>query len=673
MKVLIQRVFLLLIAAAAAGDRLVAQTVSDSLRLTEVVITERYADREIRSTAPLHILSGRTIGNLQSLQLSDAVKHFPGVTVKDYGGIGGLKTISVRSLGAGHTAVNYNGIAVADVQTGQIDIGRFSLDNVENITLYNGQNDQIFMPARTFALASALNILSAAPLFADDEKVNGKAAVRGGSFGLFNPSFLMNLKLSEKLTGSFSGEWMSAGGAYPYLLHYGEAGTDSTSTERRINSDVKNLRLETALHAYLSDKSKGGVRLYYYQSERGLPGATIYYNTENFSSQRLWDRTFFTQGHFEHTFSRQWVVQAHAKYNRSYLRYLDPTWLGAEGKIEDIFTQQETYTSLSALFRAFERLSFSAAADLTAAAMQSDREHFATPSRLTIQSVIAAKWVSEQFFSTASLLYTQTVESTQYGEPAENRDKFSPYISTSFKPLTDLDLRLRAFYKNSFRLPTFNDLYYPLVGMRQLLPEDASQFNAGITFSSSAGGVVPLITVTADAYHNRVKNKIVAFPTGNLHQWTMMNFGLVTVNGMDLSLESVLDITGNVHLLFGGTYTFQRAMDQTDPDKSTYNHQLPYTPRHSGSARAALETEWFKVAYTLLWSGERFSNAFNSDEFRMSGYSDHSISVVRSLHTPLGVTQLSVEALNLSGRNYEIVRNYPMPGRSYRMKLSINF
>jgi len=673
MKVLIQRVFLLLIAAAAAGNRLVAQTVSDSLRLPEVVITERYADREIRSTAPLHILSGKTIRNLQALQLSDVVKHFPGVTVKDYGGIGGLKTVSVRSLGAGHTAVNYNGVAVTDVQTGQVDIGRFSLDNVENITLYNGQNDQIFMPARTFALASALNILSAVPLFTGDEKVNGKAAVKGGSFGLFNPSFLMNLKLSDNLTGSFSGEWMSAGGAYPYLLHYGEAGTDSTSTERRVNSDVKNLRLETALHAYLSEKSKGGLRLYYYQSERGLPGATIYYNTENFSSQRLWDRTFFTQGHFEHAFSRQWLVQVHAKYNRSYLRYLDPSWLGAAGKVDDIFTQQETYTSLSALYRAFERLSFSAAADLTAAAMQSDRERFATPGRLTFQSVIAAKWVSEQLLTTASLLYTQTVESARFGDPAENRSKFSPYISASFKPSVDLDLRLRAFYKNSFRLPTFNDLYYPLVGMRQLLPEDASQFNAGITFSSSAGGDVPLITVTADAYHNRVRNKIVAYPTGNLHQWTMMNFGLVSVNGMDITLESALDLTGTVHLLFGGTYTFQQAIDHTDPGKTTYNHQLPYTPRHSGSARAALETVWFNIAYTLLWSGERFSNAYNSEVYRMGGYSDHSISVAKSLTTPLGVMQLSVEALNLSGRNYEIVRNYPMPGRSYRMKLSIDF
>ena len=673
MKVLKQKVFLVILAVLSAENGVIAQTVADSLELPEVVIRERYSDREIRSTAPLQILSRKTIRNLHALQLSDAVKYFSGVTVKDYGGIGGLKTISVRSLGAGHTGVNYNGVAISDLQTGQIDIGRFSLGNVESITLHNGQNDRIFMPARAFASASALNIISSSPLFSDDEIINGQAAIKGGSFGLFNPSFHANVKVSDRLSASFSGEWMSAGGTYPYLLHYGTAGTDSTSIETRENSDVKNLRLETAFYADLSEKSKGELRIYHYHSERGLPGATIFYNSENYSKQRLWDRTFFTQGRLEHAFSRKWLLQANAKYNRGYLRYLDPTWLGADSKVDDTFTQQETYGSLSLLYRAFERLSFSLATDLTGATMHANRKAFATPSRLTSQSVVATKWVTERLLATASLLYTRTVETARNGVPADNSNKFSPYFSASLRPFSELDLRMRAFYKNSFRLPTFNDLYYPVVGVRQLLPEDAHQFNTGVTFSSSAGDVVPLLILSADAYHNRIKNKIVAYPTGNLHQWTMMNFGRVTINGMDVTLESILSLPGNIPLSIGGTYTYQRAMDKTDPGKQTYNHQLPYTPRHSGSARAALEMGWFNVAYTLLWSGGRFSNGYNSDAYRMSGYSDHSISLSRSLQTPFGIIDLAAEALNLSGRNYEIVRNYPMPGRSYRIQISINF
>src|SRR5690554_1554180 len=665
---------------------LFAQEVADSLRLPEVVVTERYSDREIRATAPVQTLSGDQLRHLHALQLSDAVKHFSGVTIKDYGGIGGLKTISTRSLGAHHTAVTYNGVAITDAQTGQIDIGRFSLENVEQVALYTGQNDQIFMPATAFASVSSLAIRSATPRFSKGERLNGKASLKGGSFGLFNPSLHANARLTEKLSASLSSEWMTAKGDYPYRLHYGTAGVDSSSMETRKNSDVNSLRLEGALFADFPSATKGDLRVYYYQSERGLPGATIFYNTGNFSRQRLWDRTFFVQGNGEHAFSREWLLQANAKHSRGYLRYLDPTYLGAGGKYEDVFNQHETYSALSVLYRAFEQLSFSASSDLTTATMHARREAFTTPTRLTSRSVIAGKWVSERAMATTHLLYTRTFESALNGMAGENRSKFSPYLSLSVKPFEKADFRVRAFYKNSFRLPTFNDLYYPAVGTRDLQPEDAHQLNIGLTYSRKLEGMSKNkdnnengwqkenhFTATLDAYRNRVHNKIVAYPTGNLHQWAMLNLGKVAITGVDLSVEGSIHLTRATTLLAGANYTYQSALDKSDPSRSTYNHQVAYTPRHSGSGRALLRLPWLDVAYTLLWSGERYSNGYNGSEFRMPGSSDHGRSASKNFPTRAGSIQLQLEALNLFGENYEIVRNYPMPGRSFRINTSFNF
>src|SRR5690554_7918368 len=145
--------------------------------------------------------------------------------------------------------------------------------------------------------------------------------------------------------------------------------------------------------------------------------------------------------------------------------------------------------------------------------MSSERESFATPTRLTSQSAIAAKWVSEQFLTTASLLYTKTLESAKIGNPADNRSKLSPHLSLSYKPFYDVDLRLRSFYKNSFRLPTFNDLYYPLVGLRNLKPENTNQFNIGATYSTQSPNKSLYTTLLLDAYHNRIKDKIIAYPS----------------------------------------------------------------------------------------------------------------------------------------------------------------
>ena len=294
-----RRFTVLCIAAMASCLRLSAQTGEDTLlHLPEVVITENYRNRAIRSTLPMQILTEKAIQNLNALQISDVVKHFSGVTVKDYGGIGGLKTVSVRGLGASHTAVGYNGILLSDVQTGQIDIGRFSTDNVNTITLNQAQSDQIFQPARFFSAASVLHIHSRIPSFEQGDNTHGKGSLKTGSFGLINPTFYLEQKIGDRLAASFSGEWLSADGKYPYVLHYGPSKNDSSSVEKRQNTDVQNFRLEGAVFGKISQTSRADARVYYYRSERGLPGATIFYNTDNFSKQRLWDKTFFAQAHY---------------------------------------------------------------------------------------------------------------------------------------------------------------------------------------------------------------------------------------------------------------------------------------------------------------------------------------------------------------------------------------
>ena len=669
-------VFCLTLVLIIAGQNILyAQFKTDSLQqLQEVIVTEKSIDRKLRSTTPTQSFSKETLQDLNALQLSDALKHMTGVTIKDYGGIGGLKTISVRGLGATHTGVHYNGIAITDVQTGQIDVGRFSLDNIENVTLYSGQSDYIFMPARAFANASYININTVKPQFSEgDRDINGKLSFKSGSLGLFNPSIVSNMKISESLIATLSGEWLSANGKYPYTLYYGQAGIDSSSVEKRENSDVQNLRLEAALYAKISKQTKGDFRVYYYESERGLPGATIFYNTSNFSKQRLWDKTFFSQAHIENRISRRWSLQADAKYNKGYLRYLDPAYLGANGRLEDKFSQHEIYGSLSALYKPLQNVSISLASDLTSATMNSQREAFATPTRLTSQSVIAAKWISEKFITTASLLNTQTFESAKIGSPAENRSKLSPHISLLYKPLRDTDLRLRTFYKNSFRLPTFNDLYYPLVGLRDLKPENANQFNFGATYSARVLNGTLFTTLTLDAYHNRINDKIISYPSGNLHQWTMMNLGEVHINGVDISSENLYRISPELNMLLGISYTYQSAVDKTNPDKINYNHQIPYTPRHSGTARAVFDISSFKLSYNLLWSGIRYSNGYNISDYQLSGYTDHSVSVSKEFKLMSNKDMVSLEALNIFNKNYEIIKYYPMAGRTIRVIIIMNF
>lgn len=239
--------------------------------IPEITVSDIYQTREVRSTAPLQIFSKDALKNLNALQVSDAVKHFAGVTVKDYGGIGGLKTISIRSLGAQHTAVGYDGITLTDCQTGQIDLGRFSLDNVDQLSLSNGQSDNIFQPARFFASAGILNIQTLTPRFEDGKHTNISASFKTGSWGLVNPSLLLEQRISRKWTVSANGEWMSSNGHYPYTLYYGNEEGDLSSREKRKNTDVQTFRAEVGLYGNFSDKEQWRLKAYYFHLPADCP------------------------------------------------------------------------------------------------------------------------------------------------------------------------------------------------------------------------------------------------------------------------------------------------------------------------------------------------------------------------------------------------------------------
>ena len=633
--------------------------------LDEVVVTTSTSTKETRATAPLQILSGEALEGLNAIQVADAVKHFSGVMVKDYGGIGGLKTVSVRSLGASHTAVSYDGIAVSDAQNGQIDISRFSLDNIDILSLSNGQSDQIFQPARQYASAAVLNITTMAPRF-DNRPVNGKVMMKSGSFGLINPSLHIAGKLNEYLSMTASGEWMSAHGRYPYLMHYGTQANDSTSIEIRQNTDVQNLRAEAAL--YGSDSVQNGyLKGYYYQSERGLPGATIFYNTQNFSSQRIWNRSAFLQGHYERNFANILSLQLNAKYNYSFTHYLDPMYLGSEGKDENRYSQNEYYLSGAVIYRPISGLSFNLSQDGIINTLSTDLNNFTSPTRYTSLTAVAGKYVNNWVMATASVLMTATKDVMADHSKGLQRFKASPYASLSFKPFSNTDFRIRLFYKNIFRLPTFNDLYYGKVGNRDLLPETTNQYNIGLTFQRSITEYIPMLALSCDIYHNDVRNKIVAYPTKNIYTWTMLNYGRVSITGLDFTGDIEIAPCKEVQITLGATYTYNRALNVTNPTDRDYRHQIPYTPRISGSGKAGIKTPWFTLNYSLVWSGHRYAVNQNYAENRVEGYFDHSLSAshefsLRHDHK-LGI---NIECLNLTNINYCVVRYFPMPGRSWR-------
>lgn len=645
------------------SDRQTDSIVSE-YRLKEVQVTEKRRTSPVRSAAPMQTIDSRTLERLGIADLSTAVRRFSGVSVKDYGGIGGLKTVSIRGLGAQHTAVGYDGVAIGNCQSGEIDLSKFSLDNVESLTLTIGQGDRIFQNARMFASAGVLEIESKQPDFAG-RSYTGYAQIRGGSFGLFNPSFRYARRLSGFLSASLNAEWTSAKGEYPFTL----VNKEQTTREKRTNSDVQSLRLEGDLYADWKNGSSLKGKLYFFDSERGLPGSVILYNT--FAKQRLWDRIFFGQLHYEKAFGTAWRMRAQTKYNYAYNRFIDPAYRYDGSIQDDRYTQQEYYVSAGALYSPAEAWSFTIAQDVFHNRLENNFADCPYPKRLTALTAAAVRYRTSRWTVSASLLGTFLTEKVSQGEPAPDRKKLSPAVSLSFRPWERANFRLRASYKHIFRVPTFNDLYYARIGNRTLRPESTEQLNIGLSWSGSAGPAVKYLSLTADGYYNRVKDKIVAIPT--LFVWKMMNMGKVRAGGADVNFSSEIACLPELSVGIAATYSFQKAIDVTDKTAKNYKDQIPYAPRHAGSGSVSVETPWINVSYSLLASGERYALPQNIEDNRVGRYTEHSVSLNREFRWGRGRLRLQADASNLGNKTYEIIRFYPMPGRSYRGTISYIF
>ncbi len=646
---------------------------SDSIKSYElkgVTISDIQEKPISLSLAPLQKLSSSELETQGALQLSDAVKQFSGTIIKDYGGIGGLKTISVRSLGSQNTLVAYDGITLSDCQNGQVDLGKFTLENVAYISLVNGQDDNILQTARAFSLSSLLNIQSKTPVFEQQKPFNLLIGAKAGSFGLFNPLLIIENRISNKVSLSFNVNWLQSTGDYPFTIRYGSK-NDSVSSETRQNSDIKSLSLEANAFIQLTPKQKLNVKANYYDSERGLPGAVVFYTSN--SLQRLWDRNFFIQANYANTLSQKFLFRVDAKYSNVYTHYLDPYYLlNADKKLDEEFRQNEYYLSEAIQYNIFKPFSISWANDFFVNRLHSNLNKYNEPERYSWLSALNAKYDIKRLQILASLLSTQINEHTNQDHTEKQYHQLTPFAGVTYKIFKKENLRLRYFYKQNYRVPNFNELYYNNIGNPDLRPEKTNQQNVGITYSASFGSFAPLVLFTADGYYNNVNDKIIAVPRQNLFVWSMQNIGKVQSTGIDIVLESHFQLYAEMKLIASGNYGYQQSLDKSNSKQKTYDNQIPYTPVHSGNLNISFLNPWVDFNYNIFFCGTRYTGV-NTKTNELEAYTEHNVTLSKQLKIKRVLVKLQAQVLNLFDTEYEVVNYYPMPGRNYRIGITASY
>lgn len=557
-----------------------------------------------------------TVSVNSTLDAAGTLMLIPGLYVGDYGFGAGLKSVSMRGLGSAHTAIYMDGVRVGNVQSGQADLGMLGIENMGSAIFDYAQNSVSFLTAK--------------PVFGS-RPVAGKVRLNAGSFGSWNPYGRLDFRLGKAVVLSANLAGNIVKGNFPLA--------DGTE---RTNNDIKQLR--GGLDAWgVLNRGDWHAKLYYNGADRGTPGSLSWPSTD-----RQIDRNYLAQGTFRKQLTEDYELRLSAKGSYDDLSYKSE-WGDSDYK------QTELQINTSQRWRILPWWTFSLAADL---AWDGLKGSVYEGSRTGTVIAAATAFRTERFKADLALEYSGT-----FDKGGSSWNSLSPSADIRFTIVNGL--HIVAFGRRAYRTPTFNELYYPGYGNKDLKPEDAWLADVGMDFNRKFGSWT--VKARVDGYYNHLTNKIISAPTEDPMVWLPYNVGKVQAFGADI-MSGFDFVSGDWKAGFMAKYGWQKALDKT-PDSYTFDEQIPYVARHT-----------LVLTADASWKGWGLGAVFNFRDGRRDGSGEmpawNTLDLTAGKEFKLGAglaLGIKFMARNLLDCRYDIIRDYPMPGRSFMGGIEFKF
>ncbi|MFQ5769406.1 MAG: TonB-dependent receptor plug domain-containing protein [bacterium] len=245
--------------------------------------------------------------------------------------------------------------------------------------------------------------------------------------------------------------------------------------------------------------------------------------------------------------------------------------------------------------------------------------------------------------------------------------QFSPKLGFIFSYVKDLQLVLRGNWGRSYRMPSFNDLYWPAgaftAGNPALIPETGTGFDIGFLLNFSKKGYWGF---AVNYFNTNLDNLIIWGPRQD-GIWSPQNVQHAKINGVEakLSIQDAGELFD-----FEANYNYLKAVDDGD-DQRLHGNQLIYRPKHKVDLNLQIHFSRLELTGTYHFVSQRFTAMDNS--FALQEYSI--INVGGAWLQPIvgGHFKIQVEVRNLNDQQIQIIADFPAPGREYRTTVGFAF
>ena len=585
-----------------------------------------------------------------------------GVTLKNYGGVGGMKTIAYRGISGTNTAILLDGFSLQNNMVGQLDLSNLQVDNLVSLTFSSGGQTDELLPVTALMQGNMLMINTFENKHSNDT-LEVRFTSKIGSFGLVDNYGCIKRGLATSLVSVY-GKVRSFNGNYPYTIENGSMLSSNTRKNNALNEGFVGVNYTR----YFGKHYKFHSSVHFNQSKRGLPGAVILYN-ETANQQLNQQNSYWNvETEYKGTKSR---IRMYNSLNYGYLNYVDPSYLNKSGGLNQWYynTVNQTGITFNRKLKTDSIFSLYGGIEHTFSTLTATNQYTFSPTRFHFQSVVGLKTNMKQ--SVIMLQIGNHNLQNKQGDLVSKTNAWTSLIHFEKKIYATFFGLPRAWFKQTFRMPSFSELYYNSIGNKALKPELTLQFNVGTSYRFLTNS----FHISLDAYYNKIDNKILAIPTKNLFVWSIQNIGKVQVFGIDLMLKKNWRLKKNFELNGAINYSYQKVQDISDSKSPTYKNQLAYFPTHT------LQSELTLLMFNktgLHLSNSMLSNRYvlneNNATNLLSGFSILDFTCYYKMQTfNKQILKMSFTVKNCFNTPYQYISYFVMPGRNYLMTLSYAF
>lgn len=595
-------------------------------------------------------LSTELVNNKMAGDIGQLMPLFPGIQLRSYGGLGGLKTISFRSLSANHTSVVSDYFSLSQTQSGQNDLGQLPVNFVKSISLVWCDQVSLNYPVHSKLAGSILAIETY--LLPDQKKFRLTAGTQTGSFGQVD-GYLLAARKWKKFRAAVAGKIRHFNGNYPFS--YQNASQEVRS--KRANADLYDQYAQAAFTWFCDTNNQLHLELNEAHYNKGLPGAVVFYNPT--SGQRLFGGN--GSATLRHTFTKNKLsIASGISAQLQEVNYVDSAYLNTQGYLHNRYRTQE-YGAQSQVRYRLEKHTFLFGVESRKELLYSNA-YTTQPDRLSSDAIAGWQYRQNKINVQAQSGFTY-IEDHRQAQYTGKKFFWQPSAAISFNGKI---LQTSAGFRYTVRQPSFTELYFNQYTIASLHPEEAQLYwlKIGAEINRSKWN----ISAWAQPFYTWQTNKILALPTKNLFVWSIQNIGKSDAMGSEANLSVQLHSRRITHFL-KVAYTYQYTRDLTNPQSQSYGGHLAYMPLHSGSANYLFSMENAGFGISATYQGTRYTLNQNIPANEMESFLLLDISGWYKFSAGKHFVTVRAGLNNITNRQYAYIRYFVMPGINYTCSL----